>query len=211
MIISRHVIHDESIFPLKVCQYSQESIELNPVYSVSSSIIRLTLVVVHIHATSDGPISEATGTSLSSLSDSINYPVSSFIATRSSFVPMLLVLSNAQLEVTLPLSVASDRSSSISHIYLGVNASLPLELMNSHPTQTRLKDGIIQKKQCREFTSFGNVLTSVLEPNTPSHFKDAAHNLLWQAVMTEEIIALQLQGTWSLALAPHDKNIVGGR
>ncbi|CAL2244404.1 unnamed protein product [Prunus armeniaca] len=82
---------------------------------------------------------------------------------------------------------------------------------NCHPMQTRLKSGVVQKRQFPEFSCFATMLTSVIEPETPTYFKAAVAQPEWQQAMAEEIQALQLQGTWNLVPPPLDKNIVGCR
>ncbi|BBH06313.1 hypothetical protein Prudu_017933 [Prunus dulcis] len=63
----------------------------------------------------------------------------------------------------------------------------PASSMNNHPMQTRSKS----------------------EPDTPSYFKQALGHPAWKQAMTEEIQALDQQGTWTLVPSPPNTNIVG--
>lgn len=53
--------------------------------------------------------------------------------------------------------------------------------------QTRSKFDIVQVKQFLEFTSFHTQLSTIIEPNAPSNFKQTFGHPAWQHAMYEEI------------------------
>ncbi|CAL9022062.1 unnamed protein product, partial [Prunus brigantina] len=119
---------------------------------------------------------------------------------------MLPVFTDAQLEVLLPLESTSSQMDNSATLPVQV---LPASSINNHPMQTRSKSGIVHPKQFPEFSSFHTQLTSISEPDTPSHFKQALGHPAWQQAMTEEIQALDQQGTWTLVPPPPNTNVMG--
>jgi histone deacetylase 1/2 len=113
------------------------------------------------------------------------------------------VLSDAQLEVILPLSSSSSSSHS------KMSSSLSQNALNTQSMQIRLQSGVQKPKQYPDFVGFATSLSSVHESDAPTTFKTAISQSVWQEAKFEEITALQLQGTWSLVPPPPDKNIVG--
>ncbi|CAL8994451.1 unnamed protein product [Prunus brigantina] len=193
--ISRHVIHDESLFPFKLLKSPPIST------TVASSNPRPINISVTLPHTSS---QQSTSSAQSSMETHSDLPMSNNIESLEfSSGSVLPVTSTNQLEVVLPISPNSN-------IHESSDACAMPHSTNCHPMQTRLKSGIVQKRQFLEFSCFATMLTSVIEPEAPTYFKAAAAQPEWQQAMLEEIQALQLQGTWNL-VPPPDKNIVGCR
>ncbi|CAL2226755.1 unnamed protein product [Prunus armeniaca] len=194
--ISRHVIHDESLFPFKVLKSPPIST------TVASSNPRPVNISVTLPHTSS---QQSTSSAQSSMEPHSELPMSNNTESLEfSSGSILPVTSTNQLEVVLPISPNSN-------IHESSDAYIMPHSTNCHPMQTRLKSGVVQKRQFPEFSCFATMLTSVIEPEAPTYFKAAAAQLEWQQAMAEEIQALQLQGTWNLVPPPPDKNIVGCR
>ncbi|CAL8169438.1 unnamed protein product [Prunus armeniaca] len=192
--ISRHVIHDESLFPFKLLKSPPIST------TVASSNQRPVNISVTLPHTSSQQSTSLTQSSMETHSDlPMSDNTESLEFSSGSVLP---VTSTNQLEVVLPISPDST-------IHESSNAYAMPRSANCHPMQTRLKSGVVQKRQFPEFSSFATMLTSVIEPEAPTYFKAAAAQPKWQQAMAEEIQALQLQGTWNLVPHPPDKNIVG--
>lgn len=62
--------------------------------------------------------------------------------------------------------------------------------------QTRLKSGISKKKDFGDFQCFSTCLSTITVLDEPLTFREASTKSEWQQAMTEEIQALQTQGTW---------------
>jgi hypothetical protein len=45
--------------------------------------------------------------------------------------------------------------------------------------------------------------------NEPSTFEEASMLTLWKDAMKEELLAINIDGTWELTLRPKGKNVVG--
>ncbi|VVA37944.1 PREDICTED: Retrovirus-related Pol poly from transposon, partial [Prunus dulcis] len=140
------------------------------------------------------------------LHSSTSFPNSSFPRSPAHDTQMLPVFTEAQLEVLLPFESASSLMDNSGPLPAQVH---PANSMNNHPMQTRSKSGIVQSKKFPEFSSFHTHLTSISEPDTPSYFKQALGDPAWKQAMTEEIQALDQQGTWTLVPSPPNTNIVG--
>ncbi|CAL8080031.1 unnamed protein product [Prunus armeniaca] len=194
--ISRHVIHDESLFPFKVLKSPPIST------TVASSNPRPVNISVTLPHTSS---QQSTSSAQSSMEPHSELPMSNNTESLEfSSGSILPVTSTNQLEVVLPISPNSN-------IHESSDAYVMPHSTNCHPMQTRLKSGVVQKRQFPEFSCFATMLTSVIEPEAPTYFKAAAAQPEWQQAVAEEIQALQLQGTWNLVPPPPDKNIVGCR
>ena len=99
------------------------------------------------------------------------------------------------------------------HSFSGTSLSdsLPLNPINIHPMHTRLRDGIVQKKQFPDYVGYYTCLNAHIELDEPANYKVASFSPQWKQAMQEEIDALHMQGTWSLVPNPGDKNIVGSK
>ncbi|KAI5322358.1 hypothetical protein L3X38_031430 [Prunus dulcis] len=196
VVISRHVIYDETQFPMK--NYSVSSTQSSSVMTqLSPSAIAVSLPYRYVTTTESdhSPLPCSNENSSSSVSTSEAQEVLGSAQT------MQPILDPAQLQVLLPLSV-TDASNSSSHI------SIP---QHGHSMQTRLKSGISKKKDFGDFQCFSTCLSTITALDEPHTFREASTKSEWQQAMIEEIQALQTQGTWDLVPPPSDKNIVGCR
>ncbi|KAI5318095.1 hypothetical protein L3X38_037803 [Prunus dulcis] len=198
VLISRHVIHNEDVFPCKTTQVSTQNQNQS---SLSTSTSRSPPVAVIVASM---PQKSPSAPMLNSSTSSTNS--SSFSRSPVHDNQVLPVFTDAQLEVLLPLESASSLMDNSGPLPAQVH---PASSMNNHPMQTRSKSGIVQSKQFPEFSSFHTQLTSISEPDTPSYFKQALGHPAWKQAMTEEIQALDQQGTWTLVPSPPHTNIVG--
>ncbi|CAL2255962.1 unnamed protein product [Prunus armeniaca] len=133
-------------------------------------------------------------------------------------VPML---NEQQLQVMVPFEVSDASSSSVSlpvlppleHSSSGTSssASLPISPINTHPMHTRLRDGIVQKKQFPDYVGYYTCLNAHIELDEPASYMVASFSPQWKQAMQEEIDALHMQSTWTLVPNPGNKNIVGSK
>ncbi|PKU66893.1 Retrovirus-related Pol polyprotein from transposon TNT 1-94 [Dendrobium catenatum] len=82
---------------------------------------------------------------------------------------------------------------------------LPTTFPQPHPMITRSKTGHLKPKQ--QF----NLLATQHPHYTPTCFSQATKSVHWRSAMSEEITALQKQGTWSLVPAPANRVILRNR
>ncbi|CAL2245419.1 unnamed protein product [Prunus armeniaca] len=163
LVISRHVIHDETCHPFK----------------------RLTTSISSV-------------LSMPSQSTSIRVPL---------FVPVTTSATPNSVEVLVPVISASDvNSSSVSDI-----SALSVPFGNTHPMQTRAKNGISKLKPFSDYQCYHTTIPVIAADDEPSSYRIAAQSPAWVKAMHEELEALQMQGTWSLVPCPSRKNIVGSK
>ncbi|CAL2254016.1 unnamed protein product [Prunus armeniaca] len=196
-VISRHVIHDELVYPFKHPSTLHSNImsSLSPSLSINLPSTRVIL-------------SE-------NLDSHVNHPSSSPCRGKfSPAVPLPLIVTEASSSSIQPLEgsfpVSSDHHvSPIEHVNFGSSSSLPSS-WNIHPMTTRSKSGLCQKKSFEDYQCF----TSMHDSTTldePSTFRVASFSLAWIKAVEEEISALTMQGTWCLVPRPANTNIVGSK
>ncbi|KAI5346452.1 hypothetical protein L3X38_014331 [Prunus dulcis] len=200
-VISRDVIHDESVYPFVSPITPQQ-------FSTSSSGMNTSPIMIslpsQLESDSAGPdISEGEVSVSSSSIPAHSIPRIEPISTASPSVQFENVqhaFSDQQLQAILPYEASSP---------------LPLppnpEPVNTHAMQTRSKSGIVKTKQFQDYQGYFTCLTAGVEPDAPYSYKVASYSAEWRQAMQEEIEALQSQGTWSLEPNPGNKNIVGSK
>ncbi|PKU81649.1 Retrovirus-related Pol polyprotein from transposon TNT 1-94 [Dendrobium catenatum] len=75
---------------------------------------------------------------------------------------------------------------------------------STHQMVTRLKSGITKPRQVLD-------LLATAAPTIPTTFAQAAKHHPWRKAMSEEFMALQQQGTWSLVPPPANKPVLGSK
>ncbi|KAI5313376.1 hypothetical protein L3X38_042550 [Prunus dulcis] len=200
-VISRDVIHDESVYPFMSPITPQQS-------STSSSSMNTSPIIIflpsQLESDSAGPDISEGGVSVSSSSiPAHSIPRIEPISAASPSVQFENVqhaFSDQQLQAILPYEASSP---------------LPLppnpEPVNTHAMQTRSKSGIVKTKQFQDYQGYFTCLTAGVELDAPYSYKVASYSAEWRQAMQEEIEALQSQGTWSLEPNPGNKNIVGSK
>ncbi|CAL9026180.1 unnamed protein product [Prunus brigantina] len=211
-VVSRHVLHDETVFPFankmssSISGSSHGSSKTTPVlvsipipvssstpaHSMSLSQYGLQPAVsqdvIFPHQVSDSdPISRA-----SSSNDSIGdmVPLVSMPAP---------VLRDDQLQVLLPASSQYD------------DVLVPSDSVNTHTMTTRSKDGIVCRKPFSDYQCYYTSIPSLPDETEPATYKLASQSPVWIKAMQEELDALHMQGTWILVPKPCHKNVVGSK
>ncbi|KAI5312002.1 hypothetical protein L3X38_041175 [Prunus dulcis] len=207
-VISRHVLHDEAVFPFKqihpgICQQPSQ---VSSTDSVAPIIVSLPSKPSQAALNSQDPLFLASDTQVStSQSQSISSTPGSLspIQHQASLddIPVasggsVPVLNEQQLQVMFPFEVDS---------------SVSLFPVNDHPMITRAKSGIIQNKEFPDYQGYFTCLHAIPDLGEPSSFKVASFSSEWKQAMKEEIDALHMQGTWILVPSPGDKNIIGSK
>ncbi|KAI5355626.1 hypothetical protein L3X38_008521 [Prunus dulcis] len=218
-VISRHVLHDEAVFPFKqitpgICQQSSQ---FSSTASVAPIIVSLPSRPSQASLNSQDPSSLASDTQVStSQSQSISSTPESLspIQHQASLddIPVasegsVPVLNEQQLQVMFPFEVSDVSSSSVRN----VDSSVSLFPINDHPMITRAKSGIVQNKEFPDYQGYFTCLHAIPDLGEPSSFKVASFSSEWRQAMKEEIDALHMQGTWILVPSPGDKNIIGSK
>ncbi|CAL9001424.1 unnamed protein product [Prunus brigantina] len=199
-VISRHVIHDESIWPFKSLLLSSKTVVSESQVAMPPILFPLPLREVTPRATTVTPIAPSTSSSTSA--SLVAQPLG---GSDSVLVPEVHhpLLGDHHLPILPPLEHSSSGTSS--------SASLPISPINTHPMHTRLRDGIVQKKQFPDYVGYYTCLNVHIELDEPASYKVASFSPQWKQAMQEEIDALHMQGTWSLVPNPGNKNIVGSK
>ncbi|KAI5344900.1 hypothetical protein L3X38_012777 [Prunus dulcis] len=184
-VVSRHVIHDETVFLFKSHSISADSVPV----SCSSKPQTLPVCVSLppcIHALNPSDISgsispqhvssqnhSSQNVSISSL-ESIENP------TLSSSDSVVSVINHRQLQILLPVSPSI--SSSVSPLF------------NTHAMQTRSKAGIVKSKQFEDYQCYYTTLPVIHDATEPATYKVASQSVHWIQAMKDEIEALHAQG-----------------
>ncbi|CAL9014239.1 unnamed protein product [Prunus brigantina] len=201
-VVSRHVIHDETVFPFKSQSISADSVPI----SCSSQTQPLPICVSLppcIHALNPSDISGSISPQHVSSQNhsSQNVSISSLESTEnpalSSSDSVLSAINDQQLQVLLPASPSVSSS-----MYPPVN---------THAMQTRSKAGIVKSKQFEDYQCYYTTLPVIHDATEPATYKVASQSVHWTQAMKDEIEALHAQGTWELVPKPVHKNIVGCR
>ncbi|KAL6269518.1 hypothetical protein ACE6H2_026429 [Prunus campanulata] len=218
LVISRHVLHDETCHPFKRLPADVSQVLSMP--SPSTSIRVPFLVSV---PTSDIPNSVQGSENLASPHDhSVSVPTSDSAASEHSISPdtspslshavspsdsIASVLNAHQLQVLVPaISASAINSSSVPEISA---PSIPSG--NTHHMQTRAKSGISKQNPFPDYQCYHTTIPVISAADEPSSYRMAAQSPAWVKAMQEELEALQMQGTWSLVPCPSQKNIVGSK
>ncbi|KAI5340798.1 hypothetical protein L3X38_020072 [Prunus dulcis] len=204
-VISRHVLHDEAVFPFKqinpgICRQSSQ---FSSPASVAPVIFSLPSRLSQASLNSQDPSSLASDTQVStSQSQSIS-------STPGSLSPIQhqASLDEQQLQAMFPFEVSDVSSSSVST----PDSLVSLFTINDHPMITRSKSGIVQNKEFPDYQGYFTYLHAIPELDEPSSFRVASFSSEWRQAMKEEIDALHIQDTWILVPSPGDKNIIGSK
>jgi hypothetical protein len=204
LIVSRHVIFDESSFPFSKSNSSSSSSTSSPSPTNTwlSSILYFTTCC---HPSILGPIPQTQSpTSQPSILGSIPQPATN--PTESTSIPqptssvqpshtsMPLESDPSILPITEPLPLPASLSP----------PTIPtIPATNTHPMKTRLKSGISKKK-----IAFTSNKPDYLDVEPPS-FSVASALTPWITAMKDEFSALHRQGTWTLVPPAPSQNIVG--
>ena len=189
--ISRHVIFNEHVFP-----FQQLKTGSRPKTPISHSYTSMSSPVVNTQNVIVLPPSPIVQPAIAPSSSSKSITP----ANVASAPPPVEPVSNSEIAPLVDhLSIASFQPEAISVIQ-----NIPA--MNVHSMKTRSKSGIVKKKVC--FFASSSSATD-LSNSEPSTYKSAMSHPVWLDAMTEELSALQTQGTWSLVALPTHKNLVG--
>ncbi|KAI5321499.1 hypothetical protein L3X38_030570 [Prunus dulcis] len=197
IVISRHVIHDESVYPFKhpstfhsnILSYVSPSLSIN---LPSTLVLSSETLVSHANHPSSSP-------SRREFSPAAPSPLVPPDASSSSVQP---------LADSFPVS-SGEHMPPIDHVISSSSSSLSSS-QNIHPITTRSKSGLCQQKSFEDYQCF----TSMHDSTTldePSTFRVASFSPAWIKAMEEEIYALTMQGTWCLVPRPANTNIVGSK
>ncbi|KAI5327629.1 hypothetical protein L3X38_027025 [Prunus dulcis] len=198
-LLSRHVVHDENVFPFG---NSQSALPSSNISSCPSSSFKPPPIVVsvshHVPSLASSPVPNIASSHFSAFPSSVSAffggdPV--LIGSSAASIENLQVLNDQQLQALLP---SQESSSSF--------LAPPM-----HPMQTRSKSGIVKPKPFEEYQCYLTTIPSLHDTAEPATYKVASQSSVWIQAMRDEIAALHTQGTWDLVSMPVDKNIVGSR
>ncbi|XP_021808696.1 uncharacterized protein LOC110752368 [Prunus avium] len=193
-VISRHVIHDESIWPFKSLRLRSMSASVSePPVAMPPIFFPLPLQEDSPHATTVAPPASST------LSSSEIFSSSTFASpfeqqlsgSESVLVPEVHhpLLGDPHLLVLPPLEHSSSGTSS--------SDSLPIFPINTHPMHTRLRDGIVQKKQFLDYVGYYTCLNARIELDELVNHKLrqlVIKNAFLHGELEEEVFMRQLHG-----------------
>ncbi|KAI5343142.1 hypothetical protein L3X38_011018 [Prunus dulcis] len=198
-LLSRHVVHDESVFPFG---HSKPSLPSSNISSCPSSSFKAPPIVVsishHVPSLASSPVPNLASSQSSDIPSLVSASFAGdpvLVGSSADSTENLHVLNAQQLQVLLP----SQESSS------------PFMPPPMHPMQTRSKSGIVKPKPFEEYQCYLTTIPSLHDAAEPATYKAASQSSIWIQDMREEIEALHTQGTWDLVSMPVDKNIVGSR
>ncbi|KAI5354359.1 hypothetical protein L3X38_007254 [Prunus dulcis] len=164
-VISRHVIHDKSVWPFKSLLLSSPTAVSEPQAAAPHILFSLplqevtpqvTTVTPSAHSTSSSPSMQPLGGSDSVLVPEVHYSP----------------LGDHHLPVSPPYE----------HSFSGTSLSdsLPLNPINIHPMHTKLRDGIVQKKQFPDYVGYYTCLNAHIELDEPANYKVASFSPQWK-------------------------------
>ncbi|KAB2605030.1 hypothetical protein D8674_004747 [Pyrus ussuriensis x Pyrus communis] len=230
---TRHVIHNEHVFPFKTSQsiHSPQSVSTSPTQR------ELPRVVSSSGTASDSGLLPLQATTL--------------LPTPSS--PRLPVHNPSQIQVPSHSADLSQNACSTSANMVDISSVSPnvvagtssvfvhdvndpaihndvLDVPSEHHMITRLKSGALQRKDYSGYCASvsmtpGSSLSSgddimfrgftaildIHESSEPTHYKQAVSSVHWRNAMQEEFEALQKQGTWELVPVPQNRNVIGSK
>lgn len=182
-LISRHVVHDESIFAFT------KKILSSSVNTIKSS--STTPIIISLPDLEPLPqVSSSVQSSPPRLLSEDSFPTDSEFGTNVSHARITTevhVLNDHQLQVLLPPIVCFSATLSTSQFI-----ATPI---NSHGMTTKAKNGIVQRKDFSDYQCFYTSLPSLCEDYELTTFKVASQSSAWMQAMCEEIAALDMQGT----------------
>ncbi|KAB2605438.1 hypothetical protein D8674_005155 [Pyrus ussuriensis x Pyrus communis] len=204
LVLSRHVIHDESVFPAK-CQPSEMLSSHSVPSLVTSTPFPVPFRASSVHdSVSPEPVQlqrQGSGTQESGQGSGTQESGSlSSSSVQDLQQPLSPVLSPANPQVSPPISVSDWNQSS---------ASIPPNITNTRSMTTRLQTGAIQRRDytvfCASFPELQSLgvghgslcsdgfsfLAESVECEEPKSFKIAATNSNWQHAMQDEFDALK--------------------
>ncbi|CAL2246117.1 unnamed protein product [Prunus armeniaca] len=177
-LLSRHVIHDESVFPFR---HSEPSPPFSNLSSCTPSSFKAPPIVVSVSYHVPSLASCSDPSLASSHSSDVPFHVSAsfgddpvLVALGADSIDNLQVLSAQQLQVLLP----SHESSS---------PSMPPPM---HPMQTRSKSGIVKTKPFEDYQCYLTTIPPFHEAAEPTTYMAASQSSVWIQAMREEIEAL---------------------
>ncbi|BBN67607.1 transposable element gene [Prunus dulcis] len=171
-VITRDVIHNESVYPFVPSITPQQS-------STSSSVVNTSPIIISLPSQSH-PDSESAGHDLSG----------DGVFLSSSSVPAQSIPRNGSISIASPsLQYENDH-----HVFndqqlqaiLPYEASSPLPLppnpepINTHAMQTRSKSGIVRPKHFQEYQGYFTCLTASVELDEPCSYKVASYSAEWR-------------------------------
>ncbi|KAB2635714.1 hypothetical protein D8674_026248 [Pyrus ussuriensis x Pyrus communis] len=198
LILSRHVVHDESLFPVK-CKLSVLSSSRFVPYSINS-----TLIIIQLRASIQS-MSDTTSQSTPQRQESGTQKSESLSSHQSTPIqdlkqPLSPILDPAHLQVLLPISLSDWNQSS---------SSVPANNSRTHSMTTRLQTGAIERRDYAAFYASllelqsleiddgslcydgFSLLAESVDYEEPKNFKVAATNSNWQQAMQDEFDALK--------------------
>lgn len=191
--LSRHVIHDEHVFPFKK-NHDHDNFKQG---KSSTSGVLIASVVVPLPSSSIPQFNDAH--SSQSFGSVIRTPSLNHVSASSFHQDSLPILTDKKFQVIIPFdSSCSSMSTDSIHV-------MPT---NVHSLTTQAKDGIIKKKQFPDYQGYYTCLNVIDDIDKPTSYKIATTSFHWEKAMQEEINALHMQGTWVLVPNPGHKNIV---
>ncbi|KAI5353974.1 hypothetical protein L3X38_006868 [Prunus dulcis] len=211
-VVSRHVLHDETVFPFANKMSSSVSGSFH-----GNSRTPLVLVSIPIPVSSSTP-AHSMSLSPSGLQPAVSQdvifphqvsnsdPISRASSSNDSIgnmVPLVsmpaLVLRDDQLQVLLPASSQYD------------DVSVPSGSVNTHTMTTRSKVGIVCRKPFSDYQCYYTSIPSLPDETEPATYKLASQSPVWITAMQEELDALHMQDTWILVPKPCHKNVFGSK
>ncbi|KAM0982243.1 hypothetical protein ACFX2A_015487 [Malus domestica] len=216
LLLSRHVIHDENVFPFKK---SHSSVHISsPVVSSQQELPRMRYIVVPNSST---PTREEIGGNDQSVDMHSMASQSSSLSSS----PVLHSSSDIQATTLHPSPSSSQVLPVLDLDQNQVSSSPVIHTSSEHNMVTRLKSGVLQRKDYSAYyasasnTSVDNDVmfcgfTAILDIHDslePSHYKQAVLSEDWRNAMKEEFVSLQKQGTWELVPPPVDRNVIGSK
>uniref|UniRef100_A0A2N9G021 Integrase catalytic domain-containing protein n=1 Tax=Fagus sylvatica TaxID=28930 RepID=A0A2N9G021_FAGSY len=207
LYVSRHVLFNETIFP--GLTHSTDALHSSATHIISPNTWMITLPSSHTcshtpHLTplpTESNTASSTNTSLPLPFSLPNSPLPSpFSSAESHSSPSH---ASPQSHSPIPATSPAPIPTSITLTSLPT-PSLPVPPVppNTHPMQTRSKNGIFKPK-------LGYAAHTDYTLTEPTTYATASKHPQWCNAMDEEFEALQKQGTWTLVPAPSTKNIVG--
>ncbi|CAL8167719.1 unnamed protein product [Prunus armeniaca] len=190
LCLSRHVVHDETVFPFKL---------MNSTHTSSSSRVpRSPMLLPVVLPVAPAPTTDSDNIPpQSSIPPSLHFSLQDSTSSATPPCPstMLPVLTDAQLQSSLVQSVH------------------PMTTRLKDGTISRKHYSNVAHYTQSVDHSFSGVtcIAHITDTSEPSHFRLAASQPHWQQAMQEEFDALTVQGTWVLVPPPPNRNILGSK
>ena len=196
LIVSRHVIFNESTFPFLTSSPTTTLDIYSPTNSWLSSLLYFT-TCCQPSILGPGPMHESTTSSQGRVLPTPACPTSEPTFTALTQLP----IPEPTVDTHVPTPSAVTSSPSLPEPIPNALPSLSTTT-NTHPMQTRLKSRIIKKK------AFHTQKPNYLDTE-PSSFTVASSLSPWVTAMEDEFSALHRQQTWTLVPPHPSQNVVG--